>query len=77
MSEPTPAQTDFVRALQKQLRLPNFLLDQHCQTRWRRPFAELTRREVSELLDELQAWKAIPADLQRAMGQQDLPGLAL
>lgn len=71
---PSPEQIAYVRSLQKQLRLPNRLLDAHCQATYGAPFADLDKRAVSRLLDELIAWKAIPADLQREQGQQDLPG---
>jgi hypothetical protein len=73
--EPTQPQIDYVRGLQRQLHLPDHMLDSHCQTRFRCAFAALDRRQVSELIDEMKEWVAIPADLQRAMGQRDLPGL--
>lgn len=72
MTDPTLLQTQFVHDLQRQLRLSNALRDAHCLTRFGRPFAELSRQEVSALIDELKAWKAIPAELQRAAGQRDL-----
>lgn len=71
---PTELQVDFVRALQKQVRLPNELLDAHCQATFRKSFAEVSKQECSQLIDEMQEWKAIPADLQRMQGQRDLPG---
>lgn len=71
---PTGPQVDFVRALQKQVRLPNYLLDAHCQATFRKSFADLSKRECSQLIDEMQAWKSIPAELQRVQGQRDLPG---
>ena len=72
MPAPTKPQVDFVRSLQTQLRLPDAGLDDHCRRRFGQPFERLTRKEVSELLDELQGWEGIPAEVQRAMGQLDL-----
>jgi len=73
--EPTEPQMNYVRGLQRQLHLPDHLLDTHCQTTYGQPFAALDRRQVSLLIDEMKHWTAIPADLQRALGQRDLPGL--
>lgn len=73
-SPSTPAQLDYVRGLQRRLRLPDRMLDEHCRGRFRKPLAELSRREMSDLLDEMIGWEALPANLQRAMGQRDLPG---
>lgn len=70
----TPAQTDYVRGLQRGLHLPHRMLDGHCIARFGRPLAGLDRAEVSALIDELKGWQAIPAQLQREMGQRDLPG---
>lgn len=69
---PSDLQLDFVRDLRAQLRLPAPLLDRHCCDTFGRPFAKLDRRQVSKLIDELKTWKAVPAHLQRAAGQQDL-----
>jgi hypothetical protein len=71
---PSPDQLKFVESLRKQHRLPKPLLDNFCVERFRRPLAELDKRQVSALLDEMIDWKQIPAQLQRAMGQRDLPG---
>jgi hypothetical protein len=71
----TPAQTDYVRALQRKLRLPNRMLDDHRARRFGGPFAELDRRQASALLDELVTWEALPAEMQITLGQQALPGL--
>lgn len=73
--EITVKQTDYIVALQRQLHLSGPLLDLHCQRRYGRPFAGIDRAEASSLIDELQRWRAIPADLLRALGQRDLPGL--
>lgn len=70
---PTEKQTDYVRALQRRLRLPDRMLDDHCVKKHRKPFARLDRSEVSALIDELIAWESLPADMQRSMGQLDLP----
>lgn len=69
---PTDAQDEYVRALQKRLRLPNGVLDTHCLATFGAAYAALTRRDVTVLIDQLLGWKSIPADLQRSMGQQDL-----
>lgn len=74
MNEPTYGQIEFVRSLQKRLHLSDRLLDGHCVRTYGVPFAALNRSQVSGLLDEMQAWKDIPAHLQRAMGQLDMFG---
>jgi hypothetical protein len=71
---PTQPQIDFVRSLQDRLHLSDDWLDHYCQDHYGGPFAALDRAQVSHLLDELKGWKALPADLQRAMGQQDMFG---
>jgi hypothetical protein len=71
---PTPFQLDYVRGLQRKLHLTDRLLDNHCVTTYGKPLGEMDRAEVSRLLDEMLGWQAIPADMQRAMGQVDLPG---
>lgn len=73
----TQLQLDYVRDLQRRLRLPDHILDTHCASRFGVPFAGLDRRQASQLIDELKGWTAIPADLQRAMGQRDLPGMEI
>jgi hypothetical protein len=73
----TQAQIDFVGSLKNRLHLTDNWLDHHCQEHYGRPFAALDRAQVSHLIDELTCWKALPADLQRAMGQVDLFGGAL
>lgn len=72
---PTQPQIDYVRGLQRHLHLPDHLLDTHCVQRVGVPFAQLSRAQASSLIDELKDWVAIPAELQRAMGQRDLPGM--
>lgn len=72
MTQPSALQLQFVADLQKQIGLRNDPLDVHCVRRFGVPFAQLDRRQCSELIDELKGWKAVPADLQRAMGQHDL-----
>lgn len=70
--QPTTRQHDFVQALQRKLALSDAALDAHCGQRFGSPYAELDRTQVSALLDELQRWEAVPAELKRAMGQMDL-----
>lgn len=71
---PTTKQDDYVRGLQRKLRLPNALLDNHCIARFGACYAALDRASVSALIDEMTGWEAIPADLQRVNGQTDVPG---
>lgn len=68
----TGPQREYVEGIAKRLRLPLRTLDDHCVRRFGRPLADLTKREASALLDEMIDWKALPAELQRAMGQLDL-----
>jgi hypothetical protein len=70
--EPTPEQTAYVAALRNQLRLPMALLDAHCVRVFGHGYARITKWECSQLIDTLKGWQAIPADLQRLQGQQDL-----
>lgn len=77
MDSPTDLQVKYVRGLQQKLRLPNRVLDAHLVAKTGRPFAEITKRECTALIDELLAWKAIPAELMRAQGQRDLPGFGV
>jgi hypothetical protein len=70
----TDAQISYVRGIQKRLHLPDTLLDKHCVTRFKAPFEQLDRGQVSELLNDMVAWQELPAEFQRAKGQQDLPG---
>ena len=69
---PTPEQTDYIAALRKRLHLTSPLLDAQCDRMFHKPFAELTKRECSRLIEELLTWTAMPAELERMRGQQDL-----
>jgi hypothetical protein len=69
---PTDKQIAYVRGIQRKLSLPNRMLDGHCEQKWGCPFDELDRGLVSRLIDEMLGWHAIPAQLQREMGQLDL-----
>lgn len=71
-STPSADQLSYVAGIQRRLHLPDALLDNYCVGRFGRRLAELTRREVSELLDEMVQWEQLPAALQRAKGQLDL-----
>lgn len=68
----TEAQRQFVDGLRKRLSLSKPLLDNHCVARFGCPLAELDRAALSALIDEMQGWRAIPAQLARESGQQDL-----
>lgn len=68
----TSFQSDYVRGLQRKLRIPNPILDQHCQKTFGQSFDDLDGRQTSQLLNDMISWEAVPADLQRAMGQLDL-----
>lgn len=70
----TEAQRGFVAGLQRRLHLPDALLSNHCVTRFGKELRALDRAETSALIDEMQGWTGIPAQLQREAGQQDLPG---
>lgn len=73
---PSPEQIAYVRALQKRLRLPNTILDNHCVATFNTPFADLHKREASRLIDQMIGWDTtLPADLIRAKGQLDLFGV--
>jgi len=72
--DPTEKQDRFVRSLQRQHHLPNALLDNHCIARFRKPYGALNRQQVTALIDEMLSWENLPAALQRAKGQADLPG---
>jgi hypothetical protein len=74
---PSPEQVNFVRLMQKKLRIPNKLLDNLCVDRFNDEFAKLSGRQCSQLFDEMKTWKAATADMLREMGQIDLPGLGL
>jgi hypothetical protein len=71
-TEPTDKQLAYIRILQTKLRLTDAMLDLHCRNRFGVPFAACSRERASALIDQLSNWKAVPADLQRAMGQLDL-----
>lgn len=75
MSDMTQPQIIYVQALQHKLRLTDRQLDAHCGDRYGVPFAAVTKRQASDLIDEMTRWKSVPAELQRVAGQQDLPGL--
>ena len=70
----TAAQLEYVRALQYKLHLPDALLDNHCVSTFAKPFANLSKRECSQLLEQMVAWESLPAEFARAKGQVDLPG---
>jgi hypothetical protein len=69
---PSPEQIEYVRGLQKRLHFPNWILDNHCVGEFQKPFAQLDRREMSLLLEQMISWEQLPADLMRAKGQIDL-----
>lgn len=71
---PTDAQITYVHDMQKRLHLPDRVLDGHATQRFGVPVEMLDRMQTSQLLDELIGWEDLPADLQRAKGQIDLPG---
>jgi hypothetical protein len=74
---PTDKQITFVNSLCKRLHLPLHLLNAQCQRAFGADFSGLDRRQCSQLIDTLQAWTEIPAELQIAQGQTVLPGMAL
>lgn len=73
MSNPPSAlQAEYVRGLQRRLKLSHALLDSHCVAKFGCHFRELDKRQCSALIDEMVKWKAIPVELQREAGQIDL-----
>lgn len=70
----TEPQMLYLRAMQRKLKLPDRMIDDLCVQRFKRRFAELDIRQASALIEEMKEWQAIPAQLQREMGQVDLPG---
>lgn len=71
----TDPQMGYVESLRVKLRLPKTLLDNHCEARFGQPLERLNRAQVSGLINEMKGWVTIPAEMQRQMGQQDLPGM--
>ena len=72
---PTPDQQSYVEGLRTKLRITTPVLDHICTTEFGKPYQALDRREVSRLLDLMTTWERLPAELQRFMGQQTLPGV--
>ena len=70
--EPTTRQREYVVALQRKLHLSDAALDMHSRRTFDAPYAELERGQVTQLINQLLAWERVPAELQRAMGPQDL-----
>lgn len=75
INQPSEAQLNYIKALQRRLHLPDRMLSDHCVTRFGKTFDRLNRTQTSLLLDEMISWEQLPADMQRAKGQQDLPGM--
>lgn len=71
---PTQPQIDYVRGMQGKLKITDAALDLYCKAVWTRPFGELSRHEVSYLIDDMRGWKDVPPALRKAMGQLDLFG---
>lgn len=71
-ARPSERQLRYVAILCRKLRLPDDALDHHCETTWGRPFRQLGRWEVTDLISDMKEWETIPPDLQRYMGQLDL-----
>jgi len=74
MSQPTAPQLDYVDGLKRKLKLSTELLDAHCVAKFGCRFREIDKRLCSELLEEMKPWSAIPVELKREAGQNDLPG---
>ena len=71
---PSEKQIAYVKVLQNRLHLPDKLLDNHCVATFGHPFKDLDKSRVSDLIDQMVGWEAIPAGLQRSRGQLDLFG---
>lgn len=72
MTIPTGKQLDYIHDLQRRLHLSAPALNTLCEQRFGCPFYRITKDHASQLIDEMQRWKQVPADLKREMGQQDL-----
>ena len=72
MNIPTGKQLDSIHDLQHTLHLSAPALNTLCQQRFECDFAQITRAQATSLIEEMKRWKAVPADLKREMGQQDL-----
>lgn len=70
----TTPQVGYIRGLQAKLKLPDRVLDGHCERRFGVTFAELTKSQASALIDEMAGWNELPATLAIAKGQTVLPG---
>jgi hypothetical protein len=77
MSDSRPisnGQLNYARDLARRLHLPERMLDDHCVQRFGKPLIALSITDGRDLLHEMLTWKDLPAQMQRAKGQQDLPG---
>jgi hypothetical protein len=59
MTAPSEQQISFARAIQRQLNIPNRMIDTHCEAQYGCSFKELDSNRMSKLIDELQRWKSI------------------
>lgn len=73
----TQPQIDYVNILCRKHKLTLSLLDAFCVQEFGAHWRELDRAQASQLIDRMKAWETLPADLQRAMGQRDLPGFGV
>lgn len=71
-ARPTEPQLDYIRGMQKKLRLSDRLLDAHCEARFGSTRNQLDRRQASALIAEMKDWQSIPAELMRQAGQMEL-----
>lgn len=69
---PTDLQHDFVESLCRRVRITKPALDTYCVTQWEKPYTQLDRYQVSQLIEEMKEWSHAPAGLLRAQGQIDL-----
>ena len=72
MNIPTGKQLDYIHDLQHKLHLSAPALNTLCQQRFECDIAQITKAQATSLIEEMKRWKAVPADLQREMGQIDL-----
>jgi hypothetical protein len=72
---PTDRQVAYRDDLARRLSIAPAQLEAFCRARYHVPLAELSRADCSLLIAQLEAWADDPADLYRARGQIDLPGM--
>lgn len=68
----TAKQHNLIRIKQRELSLPDDILDAYCRQQFNAGFEAIDIRQASELIERMLAWKTLPAELMRLKGQLDL-----